>query len=265
MAGRVITVTSGKGGVGKTTVAGNLAVALARLGKSVVCLDLDIGLRNLDLVLGLENRVVYNIIDVIEGQVRLRQALVKHKMVDQLYLLPAAQWRDATAISVNQVKKLCAQLRTEFDFIIIDSPAGIEEGFRNAIAPADQVLIVATPEIPSLRDADRVSNLVQDGRDLQPLLIVNRLRQSLVKHGDVPDVLSIQNLMKIDLVGLIPEDAKVIADTNSGVPIVFSKQSTAGGAFGRIARRLLGEPVPFDIAEPESWTERLSSLLGIKD
>lgn len=258
MTGKVVTITSGKGGVGKTTVTGNLAVALARLGSRVVCLDLDIGLRNLDLVLGLENRIVYDVIDVIEGRVRLRQALVRDKRLTGLHLLPAAQWREKHAISALQVIRLCKDLCAEFDWVLIDSPAGIEIGFRNAIAPADQVLLVVTPEVSSIRDADRVIELLTETGKPAPMLILNRLRSSMVKKGEMLDVADVLEILRIELLGIIPEDRNVIANTNVGTPTVLAGHSTAGPAFDRIARRLLGEEVPVTLEGSKNWFARLT-------
>ncbi len=262
MSGRVITVTSGKGGVGKTTTTANLAVALARLGKRVVCLDFDIGLRNLDLVLGLENRVVYDLIDVVEGRARLQQALVKDRELPGLYLLPGSQWRDKTALNARQAVRLCKDLAVQFDFVLIDSPAGIEEGFRNALAPADLVLIVTMLEMPSVQDADRVIALVQASEKPAPKMIVNRARKALTKRGDAPDALRVTEFLGIELIGVVPEDQRVIAETNRGKPVVFNKRSPASHAFTRIARRILGEPLPISTyGETEGWLKRLSGLL----
>ncbi len=262
MPGQVITITSGKGGVGKTTTAGNLAVALAQLGQGVVCLDLDIGLRNLDLVLGLENRIVYDIVDVIEGRVRWRQALVRDKRQKGLYLLPATQWREKDALSASQVEKLCQDLATEFDFLLVDSPAGIEDGFWNAVAPADQILVVATPEVSSVRDASRVVELLEEAGKPVPRLVLNRVRPVMVKNGDMLTVEDVLELLKIELIGIIPEDQDVIAKNNSGSPVVFTRGSNAGAAFLRISRRLMGEQVPIPAMEPTSWLGRLSVALG---
>jgi septum site-determining protein MinD len=258
MAGKVVTITSGKGGVGKTTVTGNLAVALARLGQRVVCLDLDIGLRNLDLVLGLENRIVYDIVDVIEGRVRLRQALVKDKRLEGLHLLSAAQWREKHAINALQVTKVCRDLCAEFDLVLIDSPAGIEIGFRNAIAPADQVLLVVTPEVSSIRDADRVIELLAEAGKPAPRLIVNRVRPAMIKKGDMLDVADVLEILRIQLLGIVPEDQHVIANTNMGTPTVTAGPSAAGLAFTQISRRLMGEKIPMTSEDPRNWLGRLT-------
>ena len=245
MAGRVVTITSGKGGVGKTTTTANLGVALARRGKRVACIDSDIGLRNLDVVLGLENRIVYDLVDVVEGHARLRQALIKDKRLPELQLLPAAQTRDKTAVKESQMIKLCDDLRKEFDFVLIDSPAGIEQGFKNAIAPADEVLLVTTPEVSAVRDADRIIGLAEAREKPTPKLIINRLRPSMVKRGDMLDTSDVLEVLAIELIGIVPEDEAIITSTNKGQPVALEDRSAAGSAFTRIAQRLLGEEVPF--------------------
>ncbi|MCL4393242.1 MAG: septum site-determining protein MinD [Chloroflexi bacterium] len=255
--GKVVTVTSGKGGVGKTTVTGNLAVALARQGHQVVCLDLDIGLRNLDLVLGLENRIVYDVVDVIEGRVRLRQALVRDKRLDGLHLLPAAQWREKDAMNEKQVIQLCRDLSAEFDVVLVDSPAGIEEGFRNAVAPADQVLLVTTPEVSAIRDVDRVRGLLAEAGKPPPKLIINRVRPAMVKRGDMMGVADVLDILKIELMGIVPEDASIIADTNVGTPTALSRRTGTSQAFALISRRLMGEEIPVATLETRNLLGRL--------
>jgi len=246
MAARVITITSGKGGVGKTTTTANVGVALALLGKRVVCLDADIGLRNLDVVLGLENRIVYDVVDVIEGRCRLRQALIKDKRLPELLLLPASQKRDKSAVRANDLVKLCDDLRPDHDFILIDSAAGIEEGFRTAIAPADEVVIVTNPEVSAVRDADRVVGLVEAAEKGPARLIVNRLKPGLVQRGDMLDTSDVLDILAIDLIGIVPEDESVLISTNRGNPAALDERSAAGIAFRNIARRLNGEDVPFE-------------------
>jgi septum site-determining protein MinD len=246
MGARVITVTSGKGGVGKTTATANLAVALARLGKRVVCIDADIGLRNLDVVMGLENRIVYDLVDVVEGRCKLRQAMVKDKRVSDLYLLPAAQTRDKTAVSPQDMIALTNQLRADFDFIVIDSPAGIEWGFRNALAPADEVIVVTNPEAPAVRDADRIIGLVEaEERRVPTSLLINRARPDMIRKGDMLSVDDVLEILSIRLLGVIPDDELIIVSSNRGVPLTLDDgKSAAGDAFRDIARRVVGEQVP---------------------
>ena len=245
MSARVVTITSGKGGVGKTTATANLGVALALEGKRVVTIDADIGLRNLDVVMGLENRIVYDIVDVVEGRCRLRQALIKDKRLPELCLLPAAQTRDKTAVSPEDMVGLCEQMSDDFDYVLIDSPAGIEQGFRNAIAPADAVLIITTPEVSAVRDADRIIGLVNSEEKDPISLVINRLKPDMVSRGDMLDTDDVLDILAIDLIGIIPEDEQVIIATNRGIPVVMDGKSQAGQAFRNIAQRLLGEDVPF--------------------
>lgn len=257
MAAKVITITSGKGGVGKTTATANLGVALGLSGQRVVVIDADIGLRNLDVVMGLENRIVYDIVDVTEGYCRLRQALIRDKRVSELYLLPAAQTRDKTAVSPEDMVRLCDQMRDDFDFIFIDSPAGIERGFRNAIAPADKILIVTTPEVAAVRDADRIIGLIEAEEKGPASLIINRLRPEMVRYGNMLTTEDVIEILAVDLIGIVPEDKAIIISINKGVPIVLNDRSPAGLAFHNIARRLLGEEVPFmDIREMPNLIER---------
>jgi len=257
MAAKVITITSGKGGVGKTTATANLGVALALSGQRVVVVDADIGLRNLDVVMGLENRIVYDIVDVTEGYCRLRQALIRDKRVSELYLLAAAQTRDKTAVSPEDMVQLCDRMRDDFDFILVDSPAGIEQGFRNAIAPADEVLIITTPEVAAVRDADRIIGLVEAEEKGPASLIINRLRPEMVRYGDMLTTADVIEVLAIDLIGIVPEDKAIIVSINRGVPIVLDDRAPAGLAFRNIARRLLGEEVPFlDIREMPNLIER---------
>lgn len=245
MAAKVITITSGKGGVGKTTATANLGVALSLSGRRVVVIDADIGLRNLDVVMGLENRIVYDIVDVAEGYCRLRQALIRDKRVEELYLMPAAQTRDKNAVSPEDMIRICDQMRDDFDFILVDSPAGIERGFRNAIAPADKVLIITTPEVAAVRDADRIIGLVDAEEKGPASLIINRLKPSMVRHGDMLTTDDVVEILAIDLIGIVPEDEAIIVSTNKGMPIVLNDSKPAGLAYHNIARRLLGEEVPF--------------------
>jgi septum site-determining protein MinD len=245
MTGKVATITSGKGGVGKTTATANLGAALAELGHKVVCIDADIGLRNLDVVLGLENRIVYDLVDVIEGRCRLRQAMIRDKRLPDLFLIPAAQTRDKSAVSPSDMVRLCNDLRTEVDWVLIDSPAGIERGFRNAVAPSDMVLVITNPEISAVRDADRIIGLVEAEEKGPARLIINRIKPDMVKRGDMLSVDDILELLAVELVGMIPEDENVILSTNRGLPVVLDGRSRAGLAFQNIARRLKGDEVPF--------------------
>jgi septum site-determining protein MinD len=245
MVGKVITITSGKGGVGKTTNTANIGLALARAGHRVVCVDTDIGLRNLDVVLGLENRIVFDIVDVIYGKARIRQAVIKHKQVSNLFLLPAAQKYEKTVVNEKQVTALCSDLKKVFEYILLDCPAGIEHGYRNAVAPADEILLVTTPEVSALRDADRVIGLVRAAKKPEPRLILNRYRPAMVKRGDMLHVDAVLELLKIELIGIVPEDESIISGTNVGEAVVLGTHSKAGEAFERIGHRILGEDVPF--------------------
>jgi septum site-determining protein MinD len=263
MAARVLTISSGKGGVGKTTAVANIAVALASLGQRVVCVDGDIGLRNLDVVMGLENRIVYDLVDVVEGRCRLRQAMIRDKRLPELYLIPAAQTRDKSAVSPSDMVRLAAELRPECDWVLIDSPAGIERGFRNAIAGADQVLVITNPEVSAVRD-DRVIGLLDaDGRST--MLVINRLNPAMVKRGDMLSVEDVLDLLAIRLVGIVPEDESVIVASNRGQPIAVDGKTKAGLAFQNIARRLMGEQVPLmNLEEQDGFWMRLSRLAGRK-
>ncbi|GAB4485634.1 MAG: septum site-determining protein MinD [Anaerolineales bacterium] len=264
MTGTVITMTSGKGGVGKTTAVANIAVALAADGKKVVCIDGDIGLRNLDVIMGLENRIVYDIVDIVEGRCRTRQAMIRDKRLPELFLIPAAQTRDKNAVSPSDMVRLCDELRAEVDWILIDSPAGIERGFRNAVAPADKVLIVTNPEMSAVRDADRVIGLLEAEEKPAPSLIINRLNPSMVRRGDMLSVDDVYDLLRIDVIGIVPEDENVIVASNRGTPLSMDGKSKAGQAFRNIARRLNGEQVPFIDLESSSLWDRLTKLAGRK-
>jgi septum site-determining protein MinD len=262
MGAQVVTVTSGKGGVGKTTTTANIAAALADMGQKVVCIDGDIGLRNLDVVLGLENRIVYDVVDVVEGRCRLRQAMIRDKRLPELFLIPAAQTRDKSAISPSDMVRLCDELRPDIDWIIIDSPAGIERGFRNSIAPADTVLVVTNPEVSAVRDADRIIGLIEAEEKGPARLIINRLNPNLVKRGDMLTADDVLELLAVELIGIIPEDEAVIISTNRGQPIALDGKTRAGQAFRNIAHRLMGETIPMmTIEEKTNLFGRLTRLL----
>jgi len=255
--GEVIVVTSGKGGVGKTTTTANVGTGLAMLGKKVVLIDTDIGLRNLDVVMGLENRIVYNLVDVIEGACRIRNALIKDKRYPNLYLLPSAQTRDKNAVTPEQMKKLADELRDEFDYILLDCPAGIEQGFKNAIAGADRALVVTTPEVSAVRDADRIIGLLEANDMKQTHLIVNRIRMDMVKRGDMMSSDDVCEILAVDLIGIVPDDENIVISTNQGEPLVGS-DSLAGRAFMNICHRIIGEEVPFlDLEEKRSIFSKL--------
>lgn len=245
MDSRVIVITSGKGGVGKTTSTANLSVALAKAGFRVVAIDADIGLRNLDLIMGLENRVVYNFIDVLENNCRLQQALVRDKRIDNLFLLPAAQTRTKDAVSPDQMASLCNELRKDFDFVLLDCPAGIEGGFRNAVTGADEALVVTTPEVSAVRDADRIIGMLESMGKSPIHLIVNRVRPNMVKEGDMLGVDDVLDVLAVKLIGVVPDDDSVIKSANNGEPLTFNAASPASKAFANIANRLTGVDVPF--------------------
>lgn len=258
--GEVIVVTSGKGGVGKTTTTANVGTGLAKLGKKVVLIDTDIGLRNLDVVMGLENRIVYNLVDVVEGKCRIKQALIKDKRNPTLYLLPSAQTKDKSAVSPEQMKKLADDLREEFDYILMDCPAGIEQGFQNAIAGADSALVVTTPEVSAVRDADRIIGLLEASNIKQSHLIVNRLRTKMVKDNSMMSSDDVVEILAIDLIGVVPDDEQIIISTNNGDPLV-GDESLAGQAYMNICRRLLGEEIPLlDLNGKNGFFSKLSNI-----
>ena len=257
----VIVITSGKGGVGKTTTSANIGTGLAILGKRTVLIDTDIGLRNLDVVMGLENRIVYNLVDVVEGNCRMKQALIRDKRYPNLYLLPSAQTRDKTAVSPEQMKKLVDDLRAEFDYILLDCPAGIERGFQNAIAGADRALVVTTPEVSAIRDADRIIGLLEAADMGMIDLIVNRIRMDMVRRGDMMSMEDVMDILAVNVIGVVPDDESIVISTNQGEPLV-GMGSLAGQAFLNICRRIMGEQVPFlslDV-QPKLIT-RLSRIL----
>jgi len=262
MTKRVITITSGKGGVGKTTATANIATALAVDGARVVCIDADIGLRNLDVVLGLENRIVYDLVDVVEGRCRLRQAMIRDKRVPNLFLIPAAQTRDKTAVSPSDMVRLIDELREESEWVLIDSPAGIERGFRNAIAPADIVVVITNPEISAVRDADRIIGLIEAEEKGPAKLVINRLKPEMVQREDMLSAEDVHELLAVEMIGIVPEDDKVILSTNRGTPIVLDGKSQAGQAFRNIAARLEGQEVPFlSLESSNGFFGRISRMM----
>ncbi len=263
MKGKAIVITSGKGGVGKTTTTANLGTALAMLDKKVCLIDADIGLRNLDVVLGLENRIVYDLIDVVEENCRLEQAMIKDKRNPNLFLLPAAQTRDKDAVSEEQMKSLINELKEKMDYILVDSPAGIEQGFRNAIAGVDLGLIVATPEVSSVRDADRIIGLLEAEGLNDPQLLINRLRRDMVGRGDMMNIDDIVEILAIEILGVIPEDENIVISTNKGEPIVLKDKAYSGKAFNNIAKRLEGQDIPLMTIEKESLFNKVKRIVGL--
>jgi septum site-determining protein MinD len=262
MAGTVITLTSGKGGVGKTTTTANTALALAKAKQRVVAIDADIGLRNLDIIMGLESRVVFNLVDVVEGRCELHQALIRDKRVDELYLLPTSQTRDKSAVTPDQMMTLCEELRQIADYILIDSPAGIEHGFQNAVAPADRVAIVTTPDVSALRDADKVIYLLERDMNLQPSLILNRYDYRLVARGDMMGIDDVLDILSIDLLGVVPDDDGIVISTNKGVPAVLNSKVHAAEAYRNIAQRILGDNVPLMRFRRRGLWAHLGRLFG---
>ena len=263
MADKVICITSGKGGVGKSTITANLGTALAMKGFKVVAIDADIGLRNLDLILGLENRIVYDIVHVVEGVVPPEKALVKDKRTKNLYLLPAAQTKDKSAVKPEDLVKVVEELRNNYDFILIDSPAGIEEGFKTAVTPADTVIVVANPEMASIRDADRVVGLCEAMQKPEPKLIINRIDPAKVAKGDMLDVGDVVQILSLELIGIVPEDKNMVSYINRGEPAVLFPDSIAGKALRNVADRLLGKEVSFlDLNVTEGFFKKLKKLFG---
>lgn len=245
MSARVIVITSGKGGVGKTTTTANIGAGLAETGSKVLLIDTDIGLRNLDVVMGLENRIVYDLVDVVEGRCRIAQALIKDKRCSNLSLLPAAQIRDKNDVKPEQMQILISSLREEFDFILIDCPAGIEQGFKNAIIAADEAIVVTTPEISATRDADRIIGLLEASGIKEPKLIVNRIRMEMVREGNMLSVEDMLDILAIKLLGVVPDDEAIVISTNKGEPLVYKGDTLAAKAYKNIVGRIKGEDIPF--------------------
>ncbi|MEI7475638.1 MAG: septum site-determining protein MinD [bacterium] len=264
MSGRVIVITSGKGGVGKTTSTANIGSALAKNGAKVAMIDTDLGLRNLDLLMGLENRIVYTLVDVVEERCKLNQALVKDKKNPNLVLLAAAQTRDKSAVTGEQMKEICDKLKEEYDFVLVDSPAGIEQGFQNAIAGATEAIIVATPEMSAVRDADRIIGLLEAKEEITSYrLVLNRVRPTLIKANDMMSVDDVVEILSVKLLGIIPEDENIIVSTNKGEPIVYNEENEkAAVAYNNVAKRVMGEDVPFmNLEPPKSWLGRMKDKL----
>lgn len=260
----VIVVTSGKGGVGKTTSTANIGAGLARMNKKVVLVDTDIGLRNLDVVMGLENRIIYNLVDVVEGNCRVKQALIKDKHYPGLYLLPSAQTRDKSAVSPEQMIKLADSLTQIFDYVILDCPAGIEQGFRNATAAAQRAIVVTTPEVSAIRDADRIIGLLQAGGIKKIDLIVNRIRVDMVKRGEMMSVEDVLDILAVHLLGAIPDEEGVVIAANHGESVIGS-DTLSGQAYMNIARRIAGETVPLmDLETASTFLHRVASLFRRK-
>ncbi len=261
--GEVIVITSGKGGVGKTTTTANIGAALAADGKSVVLLDADIGLRNLDVVMGLENRIVFDLVDVIEHKCKLRQALIKDKRFDGLYLLAASQTKDKNDVTPEQMKKLCSEMAENFDYILIDCPAGIEQGFYNAIAGADRALIVTTPEVSAVRDADKIIGRLEAGEIEKKHLVINKVRMDMVKKSEMLSIEDVIEILAIDLIGVVPDDENIIVSTNKGEPAVSDIKSRAGQAYRNTAKRIMGEQVPLmDLQDDGSFLYKLKKIFS---
>lgn len=258
----IFVITSGKGGVGKTTTTANLGMGLAMRGKRVVLIDTDTGLRNLDLLLGLENRIMYDLIDVTEGRVPYKKALVRHKKVDSLFLLPTSQVKDKTAVNPEALVKLCNEMREEFDYILIDCPAGIEQGFKTAIAAADVAIVVTMPEISAVRDADKIIGELGRAEKDTIKLIVNRIRPQMVENGDMLGMNDINDILSIDCIGQVPDDEKVVTSTNRGEPCITMSDSLAGQAYRNIVGRLMGEDIPFMTFPKPGFFEKLKHVFG---
>ncbi len=259
----IIVITSGKGGVGKTTTTANIGVGLAMRGNRVALIDTDTGLRNLDLLLGLENRIMYDLVDVTSGRVHYKKALVRHKKFDSLYLLPTSQIRDKSAVNPEQLVQLCNEMKSDFEFIIIDCPAGIEQGFKTAIAAADEAIVVTMPEISAVRDADKIIGELGRADKENIKLIVNRMRYTMSEKGDMLAIDDINEILSIECIGIVPDDEFVITSTNKGEPAITVKESVAGQAYKNIVGRICGESIPFFKPPKEGFFTRLKRLFGM--
>lgn len=263
--GEAIVITSGKGGVGKTTTTANIGTALALMEKKVCLIDTDIGLRNLDVIMGLENRIIYDIVDVIEERCKLKQALIKDKRFDDLSLLPAAQTSDKTAVTPEGMKKIIQELKQEYDYIIIDCPAGIEQGFQNAIAGADRAIVVTTPEKSSVRDADRIVGLLEKEDMQSPSLVINRIRNHMMKNGDMLEIDEVVQILSIDLIGIVLDDDEVIKASNNGEPVAMQSKPKSSISYRNIARRILGENVPLQsLDEEDGLFKKMKKFFGLR-
>ncbi|MCB0354920.1 MAG: septum site-determining protein MinD [Bdellovibrionales bacterium] len=260
--GEIIVITSGKGGVGKTTTTSSLGAALALRGKKTLVVDADIGLRNLDVILGLENRIVFNLVDVAKGACKPQQAIIRSKKTQNLYLLPASQTDEKDVVSEEEVRRALDQYRREFQYILVDSPAGIEQGFKNACAAADRAIVVTTPEVAAIRDADRVVGLLA-ARGIEPELLINRIDFDMVRRGDMLSIEDVQDILGVQLIGVVERDEAIVVAANTGEPVVYNNKSDAGEAFSRIARRVCGEEVPFPDFMRRGFWGRLSRRLGV--
>jgi len=266
--GQIITITSGKGGVGKSTTTANVASALAKNGKKVVAIDFDIGLRNLDMILGLENRIVYDVVDVMEGNCNVAQAIIKDKKIPDLHFIPASQTKDKNILDKEKVKKLLEELKENFDYVLIDSPAGIESGFEHSIFLADRAIIVTTPEISAVRDADRVIGIIDaksqkaiEGKEVEKHIIINRIKPELVEKGDMLRVEDVLHILSLPLIGVVPDAEEIVSSTNVGEPVVHNPKSLAGEAFRRIAKRIEGEEVPLvDLKSNQGFFAKLKGI-----
>jgi septum site-determining protein MinD len=266
--GKVITITSGKGGVGKSTTTANIATALAKNGKKVIAIDFDIGLRNLDMILGLENRIVYDVVDVMEKRCNLAQAIIKDKRTNNLHFLPASQTKDKTVLDKDKVENLINELKKDFDYILIDSPAGIESGFEHSIYLADMALVVTTPEISSVRDADRVIGIIDAkskkaklGEEVEKKIIINRIKPELVEKGEMLSTEDVLHILALDLIGIVPDDEEIVRSTNIGEPIALNENSLVGEAYRRIAKRIENEEIEFlDLNRKKGIFSKLKGL-----